>query len=230
MKSTQSQEILTILTKIFTPGPLTLPVKFSWRVLTSWILTGWVLGLLAILMALSSSGSLPDPGMAISVILFMFPIALLIYGLLGLGIDLIRGKQLSQIGWLWYLYPITSVFFFAIGILIFIVSLCGIEGPKENQARIRYDKLLQDLIKTRSQEFLEFSQGFIQDCESQNLFKPEEKVIIDNIKNLSNTSPNTPLGKLLSERELHIVTQAILVPLYQGFGYDVYNIPNSVLQ
>lgn len=228
MKSAQSQEILIILIKIFTPGPLTLPVKFSWRVLTSWILTGWILGLLAMLMAFINGG-IPDPGMAISVILFMFPIALLTYGLIGLGIDLIRGKKLSQIGWVWYFYPLTSAVFFAIGILIFIVSLCGVKGPKERQARIRYDKLLQDLIKTRTQEFLEFSQRFIQDCESQNLFKPEEKMIVDNIKDLSNTNPNTPLGKLLSERELHIVTQAILVPLYQDFGYDVYNIPSSVL-
>ena len=230
MKSQQSQEILAILLKIFTPGPLNLPVKFSWRVLTSWILTGWVMGLLMTLMALISNGSLKDPGMAISVILFACPIALGIYGIIGLGIDLMRGKPLSQTGWLWYLYPLTSAVFFAFAILGLIVSLCGVKMPKEKQPSIRYDVLFKELNKTKPQDLLEFSQRFIQAREAQNLLEPEEKVIINQIKDFSNSRPNTPLGNLFSERELHIITQAILVPIYQDLNYDVYNIPDLVLQ
>ena len=100
MKSTTSFAIPEVVLKVITPGPLSLPVKFNWRVLTSWFA---FYGLLGGILGAFTSISIPESNI-ISAFLYMgavFPIALSIYGFLGLGIDLMRGNKLCRTGWYW---------------------------------------------------------------------------------------------------------------------------------
>jgi hypothetical protein len=230
MKSAQSQEILAIFLKILTPGPLNSPVKFSWRVITSWIVTGWAIGFLFMLPALASGG-LPDLGAALGVVLFLFPIVLIVYGLIGLGIDLIRGKKLSRTGWVWYIHPIVSIFWIALGILGFIVGLAGLSLPKQPTSRISYKKLLELISRMSSLEFVsEFGDPVIEDQLNDIKLKPVERTAIETVKQLAISQPRQLLGKALAPQELDILTTRIGIPtLEQIHGVEVIKIPSHVL-
>jgi hypothetical protein len=210
MKSAQSQEILAIFLKILTPGPLNSPVKFSWRVITSWIVTGWAIGFFFMLPALASGG-LPDPGAALGVVLFLFPIVLIVYGLIGLGIDLIRGKKLSRTGWVWYIHPIVL--------------------PKQPTSRISYKKLLELISRMSSLEFVsEFGDPVIEDQLNDIKLKPVERTAIETVKQLAISQPRQLLGKALAPQELDILTTRIGIPtLEQIHGVEVIKIPSHVL-
>lgn len=230
MKSQQSQEILAILLKIFTPGPLNLPVKFSWRVLTSWLVTGWAIGLLAVFAALTSS-SLTNPGAAVVGILFSFPIVIIVYGLMGLGIDLMRGKKLSRTGWVWYIYPIVSVFWVAIGILGIIVALAGVKLPKEPTSKISYRDLLDLISKMSSLEFVsDFGDPVIDDLLNEGNLKSAERTTVENAKELAISQPRQLLRNAFNSDELNQLTATIGITTVQRVhGIEVINIPAGVI-
>ena len=227
MKSPISFAIPEVVLKVITPGPLNLPVKFNWRVLTSWFA---FYGLLGGILGAFTSISIPESNI-ISASFYMgavFPIALSIYGFLGLGIDLMRGNKLCRTGWYWYLYPIVSVIWVALGILVISVKLLGGPTPKRRHPKIRYEIMLKELAKMTPKELLQdFGKDAIKFLETNNHLKPEEKIILAKI---SSSQPSTLLEQLLNDREFHILAQGIGIPTYESYGVEVYNVPQPVLQ
>ena len=230
MQSTTSFAIPEVVLKVITPGPLSLPVKFNWRVLTSWFA---FYGLLGGLLGAFTSISIPESNI-ISAFFYMgavFPIALTIYGFLGLGIDLMRGNKLCRTGWYWYLYPIVAVIWVALGILVIIVKLLGGPTPKRRYPKIRYEVMLKELAKMTPKELLQdFGKDAIKFLETNNHLKPEEKILIARIRDLLLFQPNTPLKQFLNDREFHILGQGIGIPTFESYGIEVYNVPQPVLQ
>jgi hypothetical protein len=234
MKSEQLQDITAILLKIFTPGPLNSPIKFSWRVLTSWMVTGWVVGLLATFLSVSTTGNsrgMTDPGMVFAVILFVFPIVIIVYGLIGLGIDLMRGKKLSRTGWVWYIYPILSIFWIVIGILGIIIGLAGLSVPKEPTRKMTYRQLLDLISKMPSLEFVsDFGNPIIDSLLNENKLNSAGRTAIQNAKELAVSQPRQLLGNSLSPDDLNQLAATIGInTLEKIHGIEVVNIPANVL-
>jgi hypothetical protein len=230
MKSSQSPDIRQLLLTIFTPGPLDSPVKFSWRVLTSWLVTGWAFGLFGAIVAVTT-GSLTNPGTAFIGILFTFPIAIIIYGTIGLGLDLLRGKKLSRTGWVWYFYPILSIFWIALAMIGFILGLIGLSLPKEPTPRISYRKLLDMISKMSSLEFVsDFGNPVIDILINEGKLNPAERNAIENAKELANSQPRQLLGNSLSPDELNKLAATIgITTVERVHGIEVVNIPAGVL-
>jgi hypothetical protein len=229
MKSPQSPEITEILLKIFTPGPLGLPVKFSWRVLTSWCLTGWVMGF-GMLLIVVTSGGLRDPGMALMTMLISCPLALFFYGFIGLGLDLLKGNRLSRTGWVWYIYPFLAVFMFVIAMFVLVAGLCGVKGPERSNPQIKYSDLLQLITALSSHECIDdFGNPMIPLLLQENKLRSDEQALIAKITDLATSQPKQPLGKLLTDRELNTLTHSVGIPvLEQVHGIEVINIPANV--
>ena len=88
--------------------------------------------------------------------------------------------------------------------------------------------MLKELAKMTPKELLQdFSKDVIQFLETDNHFKPEEKVLLVKIHSFW---PNTPLKQLLNDREFHILAQSIGIPTFESYGIEVYNVPQPVLQ
>lgn len=230
MKSSQSPDIRQLLLTVFTPGPLDSPVKFSWRVLTSWFVTGWAIGLLGLIAALTT-GKLTDPGNAFVGIFCLFPIAIITYGIIGLGIDLLRGKKLSRTGWVWYLYPILSIVWIAFGIIGFIIGLAGLSLPKQPTPKMPYRKLLDMISKMSSLEFVsDFGNPVIDTLLNEGKLNSAERAAIENAKALATSQPRQPLGNSLSPDELNKLAATVgIITVQRVHGIEVVNIPAGVL-
>jgi len=234
MSQQNPQQILDTLIKVFTPGPLSLPVKFSWRILPSWILTGWIFGIVSVIFAAVQPGGLPNLGIAPFIIFVASPISLIIYGFIGLGIDSLRRKPLVRTGWVWYLYPflgaIAVAFFITVSIIGFILAFLGVSKPEWKPPSKSYTAIFNEIKDSTFQEFLAFVGDVIQILEQEQALKPEEKVVINKVIGLANSNPNARLKSCLEDREIHILAQGIVVPIYENWKYDVHGQPQPVLQ
>jgi hypothetical protein len=124
--------MLEAILNFVTPGDsLTLPSRFSWRVVTSWITCGWILGIICAIISIFQPSSGTEISNVLFVVFFGLPFALCFYGFLGLAVDSIRGKKLFYPGWYWYVYPIITVFWIAIWLLMILITfIFALTGTK----------------------------------------------------------------------------------------------------
>jgi len=192
MSQQNPQQILDTLIKVFTPGPLSLPVKFSWRILPSWILTGWIFGIVSVIFAAVQPGGLPN----------LYP----------------------------FLGAIAVAFFITVSIIGFILAFLGVSKPEWKPPSKSYTAIFNEIKDSTFQEFLAFVGDVIQILEQEQALKPEEKVVINKVIGLANSNPNARLKSCLEDREIHILAQGIVVPIYENWKYDVHGQPQPVLQ
>ena len=170
----------TLLTLI-TPGSIKLPCKFSWRVITSWIVSGWVLGFIIAIFSFPNIDSSAQISEILTQLFVFLPFVLCFYGFVGLGIDLMRGNRLIYGGWYWYIYPWISAFWVAILILIGIAAIMGISMPSStvNRSR-RYDRdqIYDNLMDMAVEDFLkEFEKEIDKLKKMGELTQQEAKVV-----------------------------------------------------
>jgi hypothetical protein len=136
--------------QFITPSQLTEKFRFSTRVLMSWAALGLVLGIISgiIMISTGTSHSVLNDFVGC---LFAVPIVICLFGLVGLGIDSMGGRDAYYDGWYWYLFPVVTYllvgFWIAWSIIGFSLALAGVRLPKirpsvnqDERERIRHQK------------------------------------------------------------------------------------------
>ncbi|WP_071189754.1 US12 family protein [Trichormus sp. NMC-1] len=165
------EKILTFVT----PGPITENFRFNVRVLYSWISLGLVIDVIVAIIALSSGSSFDVQ------VLIAVPIVVCIFGLVGLGLDSLRGRNDKHPGWYWWLFPIITYlvmgFWLCFAIFGMSLAMVGIRLPKFQQShKPRYkkpnqkipNKIKEEIEKKTSEELLkEYEKKLIHQQEEQ---------------------------------------------------------------
>lgn len=214
-----------------TPGPLTEKVGFQTRVFTSWISLGFVLGLIFGIIALSLGTAAPNGAVAFLLqSLISFPIIICFFGLIGLGLNSMRGGDAEHSGWYWYLFPILTYivigFWLTVLLLGFGLALVGVNlpqpryrrqpirrrvNPKEAQKKIRQEvkrqqakKFLDEyedmLIKLQQEEMERLQHERLEEQEKKNRF--ESLSIFERILLKIRENPEALLKDILTEDEM----------------------------
>jgi hypothetical protein len=215
--------MLEAVLSFVTPGALTLPNRFSWRVLTSWITCGWVLGIVFAICSIFQ----PSAGVEASTVLFAvvvgFPFAVCFYGFLGLVVDLARGNKLVYSGWYWYAYPWVTAFWIVILLILFFIALAGIKFPAANSdkpRRFTYKQLQKELPSMKAKDFMEDFKKEITQLEKSNKLDFEEKKILVKLKELDISELRNDLKDALSEDELKTLFK-IFIYILELLGIEV---------
>jgi hypothetical protein len=160
------EKIITFIT----PGSLSERFGFRARVFTSWISLGLALGLILGIITLSSGVATPNGQIALILqYIIGFPITICLFGLIGLGLNSMRGGDAEHPGWYWYLFPIVTYivigFWLTFAIIGFGLALAGVNlpqprytrqptgrrvNPKEAQEKIR-----REVKRQQSKKFLD---------------------------------------------------------------------------
>lgn len=208
-----------------TPGPLTEKFGFQTRVFTSWISLGLVLGLIFGIIAITS-GTAPNGAAALLLqCLISFPFVICFLGLIGLGLNSMRGGDAEHPGWYWYLFPIVTYivigFWVAMLFLGFFFALVGISLPKpsgrpqQRPPQFNPEQFRREVQRMKVEDILkEFGERF-EKIERKNQLKPEEKKIVKKLKNLDRAALRSQLQEALSDDELQILF-IILIKLLSG--------------
>ncbi|MCT7954540.1 hypothetical protein [Laspinema palackyanum] len=197
-----------ILTWI-TPGPLTEGCKFSARVVTSWITQGFALGFIAAILnglniATVTTGS-TDPGKDFLLILLISPIAMCLWGLIGVAISSIRREELYYPGWYWYLFPWVSMFtvswltfglFIAIGDLLLGTGIKLPDLPKPS-GRPSKDSLRQKESNQLLDEYEDQIEQVIQNTKNKEDLDIRKRILMKLRQN-----PDALLEDILTEDEI----------------------------
>ena len=142
-----------------TPGPMKERFKFSTRVFISWISLGLFLGLMFGI-GWSIAG-MSQATTAFFSYLIALPILTCSFGLIGLGIDSMRGYSSNYQGWYWWLFPIITYFFVgfwvSFGIIFavfsFVLALTGNSSTQSKRATSKPNK--EQIKRKRSKKILE---------------------------------------------------------------------------
>jgi hypothetical protein len=222
-----------VLLQFITPGPLTLPTRFRARVLTSWISSGWVLGLVLYLYMLASgemSRAGIDPLQALVSCGIGLPFALCFYGLLGLAVDSGRGNTPFYPGWYWYLYPLLTACCIAFSIIIFGLALAGVKFPKHRlnvNKGVKLGDIRSQIRDQRSDEILDQAGKILEKRQQQERVRLqkerfEEKDKQELINSLSirdrilmklKENPAESLEEILTEEELEELAEMLIEAL-----------------
>ncbi len=213
-----------------TPGPLTEKVGFQTRVFTSWISLGFVLGLIFGIIALSLGTAAPNGALAFLLqYLISFPIAICLFGLIGLGLNSMRRGDAEYPGWYWYLFPIWTyiVIGFWLTVLLlgfflsFFFALAGINVPsiphrfQRRQSQFNPEQFRREVQRMKVEDLLkEFGKQF-EEIENKNKLAPEEKKIVKKLRGLDRAALHSQLQDALSNDELEILF-IILIKLLSG--------------
>jgi len=215
--------MLEAILSFVTPGSLALPSKFSWRVVTSWITCGWVLGIVAAIFAIFQ----PNSGIEASNILFGvvvgFPSALCFYGFLGLAVDSARRNKLVYSGWYWYVYPWITAFWIGILLLLCCLALAGLKFPAANSnkpRRFTYKQLQEELPAMQIKDFMEDFKREIVQLEKDNRLDSEEKKVLAKLKELDVSELRNDLKDALRKDELEILFR-IFIHILALLGIEV---------
>lgn len=221
------EQLLTFIT----PGPLTEKVGFQTRVFTSWISLGLVIGLIFGIIALSLGTAAPNGAVAFLLqSLISFPIVICFFGLIGLGLDSMRGGDAEYPGWYWYLFPIWTyiVIGFWLTVLLlgfflsFFFALAGINVPlplhrfQRRKPQFNPEQLPKFQERKAEDILKEFDKQF-KEIEGINQLKPEEKKVIQKLRSLDRAALRSKLQDALSHDELEILFRLIL----QLIGFDL---------
>lgn len=208
------EKIITFIT----PGSLSERFGFRARVFTSWISLGFVLGLIFGIASLSSG--VPTPNGPIALILayiISFPIPICIFGLMGLGLNSMRGGEVEHPGWYWWLFPIVNYiiisFWLAMLLLGFFLALAGINLPSKptnNQPRINPDKIREEVKNMKVEDLLKKFDKQFKQIEEENQLKPQEKKLIKKLRSLDRAALRSRLRDALSDDEMEVLIELIL--------------------
>ena len=226
------EKILTFVT----PGPMTETFSFRARVFYSWISLGVILTLIGTIIALIS-GTPIDVGTLIAM-----PIVICLFGLFGLGLDSIRGRNSEHPGWYWLLYPILTYlvigFWLAFAIVGFSLALVGVTLPeikkshsahkKINPKQVK-EKIRREVKQKQSKKFLdEYEKRLTQQkheeldrIEREHLAEEEKK---ERLKSLSirdrillklRENPGALLEDILTEEEMEELASMLMELLFE---------------
>ncbi len=142
-----------------TPGPMKERFKFSTRVFISWISLGLFLGLMFGI-GWSIAG-MSQATTAFFSYLIVLPILTCSFGLIGLGIDSMRGYSSNYQGWYWWLFPIITYFFVGFwltfglifAVFSFVLTLTGNSSTQSKRASSKPNK--EQLKRKKSKKILE---------------------------------------------------------------------------
>jgi uncharacterized membrane protein YhaH (DUF805 family) len=217
-----SKDILQFVT----PGPLTERFGFSARVFMSWISLGLVLGVIFGITGISAGIATATTPLALFVqSLLTFPLIICLFGLIGLGIDSMRGRNSEYDGWYWWLFPIVTYivigFWFAIAILGFCLALAGINlpsRPQQRQPKFNPEQFRREVESMKVEEILkEFDKQFEQ-VERKNQLDQEEKKVVKKIRGLDRSALRSQLQDALTDDELEILFILLLKILSGELG------------
>lgn len=231
--------MLEKLLTFITPGSLTEKVGFQTRVFTSWISLGFVLGLIFGIIGLSLDTAAPNGAVAFLLqSLISFPIIICFFGLIGLGLNSMRGGDAEYAGWYWYLFPIWTYivigFWLTVLLLGFGFALVGVNlpqptytrqstrrrvNPKEAQKKIRgevkrqqsknfLDEYEDMLIKMQQEEMERLQHERLEEQEKKKRF--ESLSIRERILLKIRENPGALLEDVLTEDEMEELYLMIL--------------------
>jgi hypothetical protein len=216
--------MLKAILKFVTPGrSLTLPSGFSWRVVTSWITCGWVLGIIGALISIFQPSSGAEVSNIIFVVVVGLPFALCFYGFLGLAVDLTRGNKLVYSGWYWYAYPLITAFWIVIwifvSIFILLAPLMGVKiSPKQRQPKFNPEQFRREVENMKVEEVLEEFDKQFEQVERKNQLDQEENKVIKKLKKirvLDHSALSSQLRDALTDEELETFFD-LLLKIFSG--------------
>ncbi len=208
-----------------TPGPLTERFGFRARVFTSWISLGLVIGLIFGIIDLSSGTAAPNGAAALVLqSLISFPIVICFFGLLGLGLNSMRGGELEHPGWYWWLFPILSciiiIFWLAMLTLGFFLALAGINLPRtptNDPPPINPDQIREEITNMKVEDLLREFEEQLKQIEEENQLNLQEEKIITKLRSLDRLALRSRLRDVLSDDELEFLLRLIL----QLLGFEL---------
>ena len=216
------EQFLTFIT----PGSLTEKVGFQTRVFTSWISLGLVLGLIFGIIALSLGTAAPNGAVAFLLqSLISFPIVICFFGLIGLGLNSMRGGDAEHPGWYWYLFPIVTYivigFWLAFAMIAFSLALVGVRLPKPSfhppsSPSIDPKLFRQEVEKLKVQDFLqEFRQQLeqLEQLEQQRKLEPEQSKVFRKLRTFDRSKYNSRMRDVFDEEELGELILMLLILL-----------------
>jgi hypothetical protein len=198
-----------------TPDPMTESFSFRARVFYSSISLGVILTLIGTIIALILGGPI-DLGTII-----VMPIVVCLFGLFGLGIDALQGRNSEYPDWYWLLFPILSYlmigFFFAFALVGFLLAIVGISLPQPPNivrqpkfSKIDPQKFRQELKGMKVEELLKEFDKQLKEVENTNKIKLEEKKVIKKLKALDRSALRSQLSNALNDDEMEILFMLIL--------------------
>jgi len=215
------EQLLTFVT----PGPLTERFGFQTRVFTSWISFGLILGLISSIV-LISSGTATSDGAVIFVLqsLIVYPITICFLGLIGLGIDSMRGDA-EHPGWYWWLFPMAT--YIVIGLWLFFVfitfllAFAGVNipiAPRRHQ-QFNPEQFRREVQKMKVKDLLKDFREQIEQLEQLEregkLNSKQEKVVrkINKIKTFDRSKYDDLLPELFDREDIEELILMLLILL-----------------
>ncbi|WP_144052349.1 hypothetical protein [Anabaena sp. PCC 7108] len=198
--------------------------RFNVRVLYSWISLGLVIDVIVAIIALSSGSSFDVQ------VLIAVPIVVCIFGLVGLGLDSLRGRNDKHPGWYWWLFPIITylVMGFWLGFTIFGMSLAmaGIRLPKpRSDGKPRFsqidpqkfrEEIQQSKLKDVLEEFKEEIQK-LEQLEQQNKLDSEQAKVVRKLRSFDPSEYDKKFRDLFKKDE----SEEFILLLLMMLGVDV---------
>jgi hypothetical protein len=193
--------------QFITPSQLTEKFRFSTRVLMSWAALGLGLGVIIGIVMISS-------GTSHSVLndflgcLFAVPIVICLFGLVGLGIDSMGGRDAYYDGWYWYLFPVVTYllvgFWVAWSIIGFSLALAGVRLPKIPQKRpsqFNPEQFREEIENMKIEDLLQQFDEQFEQAENKNQLDQEEKKVIKKLRGLDRSALRSEIRNSLTNEE-----------------------------
>lgn len=209
-----------------TPGPLTEKFGFSTRVFMSWVTLGLVLGVIFGIAGISTGTATTTTPLALFLqSLFTYPIILCLFGLIGIGIDSMRGRKSEYNGWYWWLFPIATYivigFWFTIAILGFCLGLAGVKlpsRPQQRQPKFNLEQFRREVESMKVEDILKEFNKQIEQVERKNQLDQEEKKVVKKLRGLDRSALRSQLRNALTDDELAILFILLLKILSGELG------------
>jgi hypothetical protein len=195
-----------------TPGSLTEKCKFSTRVLTSWLSLGAFLGLVSgIISLITGTATLTS---VLVGCLFLGPLFVCVFGLLGVGIGSLRGYDNYHPGWYWYLFPIvTNIiigFWIAVTIIAFMLAMVGVNLPQRSHRSYRPspsskmdpEKFREEVANLKVEDLLKEFREQLEQLENQSKLEPQQEKIVRKLRAFDRSKYDRRLRDVFDKEEL----------------------------
>jgi hypothetical protein len=218
--------MLEKILNFITPGPLDERFGFGARVFSSWISLGLGLGLVGLLINIASDSESTRTLDTLVAVFIGGPLVCCVLGLIGVGIDSIRGRRSEYPGWYWWVFPIATYLFIGLWLTLawigFLLGLMGIRLPKlpnfEPQAsNIDPNKFRQELGKMKVEDLLKDFGKQLDQLDNKSQLNPEEKKLVKKIKQFDPSKYKQRLRDILKDDEL----EQLILLLLKLLGVEV---------